>query len=214
MRERSLAPQIRIPLVLVTLGLWPIALRAVGVLGASDASASVIMRLAGITAMLAAPALTFWLLGRLLPVPGYAVEGALGWSALLLLLTFTTPSSPLRLVEFLALLVPLTVALAVLAQVVAWVLGMRMYRGNRLRDDPVRIRRQGYVVALVVIVALMLRASGTLAPATFALLLLIAVLVEALAHRRQPPGGRALPLHQRQEAAGLHQSGDLDPARD
>ncbi len=212
MRERSLAPQVRIPLVLIAMGLWPIALRAVGVLGTSDSSASAPMRIVGIMAMLTAPALTYWLLGRLVPVPGYALEGALGWSALLLLLTFTTPSSPLRLVEFLSLLLSLTVALAVVGQLAAWVLGMRVYRGHRLRDDPVRIRRQGYVVALVVIVALMLRASGTLTPATFALLLLIAVLAEALVHRRQQPQVRAQRLDQ--EPAELHQAGDFDPARD
>lgn len=210
MRERSLPPQVRIPLILIALGLWPIAFRAVGVLGAADASASAIMRVVGVIAMLVAPALTFWLLGRLVPVPGYAVEGALGWSALLLLLTFTSPSNPLRLVEFLALLIPLTVALAVVGQLAAWVLGLRLYRGDRLRDDPVRIRRQGYVVALVVIVALMLRASGTLSPATFALLFLIAVLAEALAHRRQQPRAQRLS----RESTELHQAGDFDSAGD
>lgn len=202
-----LPAQIRVPLVLITLGLWPLALRAVGVLGDPDASPSLLLRLAGTAAMVLAPALTFWMLGRVVPVPGYALEGAGGWALLLLVLTYSAPSDPPGLGAFLLLTLPLTVALAVVAQMGAWLLGMRVYRGDGLRDDPLRIRRQGYTLALVCMVGVMLFASGTLSPATVGLLIVIAALTEALAHRRHRPRS--------QQAVGeLHQAGDLDPAGD
>jgi hypothetical protein len=134
--------------------------------------------------LLAAPALTFVPLARWARAPFYDLEAVTGWSLVGFVLVFVTPADPPTLAQFLVFLLPLTVALATALAFVAYLAGLRVYRGDPRRRDFVRARRQGYLAALSLIALALLYGVGTLSPTSALLVLLVGGLAEwfALSH--------------------------------
>ena len=128
--------------------------------------------------LLAAPMLTFVPLARWARAPFYDLEAVAGWGTLGFVVAVVTPAEPPTLAQFLAFLLPLTVALATLATLGSYLVGLRIYRNNPRRHDFVRARRQGYLVALVLVACMLLFSIGTLSPISAVLLLIVAVLAE------------------------------------
>jgi hypothetical protein len=131
--------------------------------------------------LIAAPALTFVPLARWMNAPLYEVEGILGWGILGFTVAFVDPATPPTLAQFLFFLVSLTVALATLCTLVAWLVALHQQRGVRLRRNLIRARRQGYLGAFSVVALLLLHGAGTLTPMSVILLLAVVVLGEILA---------------------------------
>jgi hypothetical protein len=131
-------------------------------------------------AFLAAPALTFIPLGRVMHARLYGVEAVGGWAVLLTVLTFVPPGKTLSLAEFLAITTPLTVALAAVLTPVAFVfLRSRVTRRSRATCALVA-RRQGYFAALGLVSMLLLASIGVLSVYNAALITVIFSVVEFL----------------------------------
>jgi hypothetical protein len=131
--------------------------------------------------LVAAPALTFFPLARWMDAPLYELEGMLGWGILGFTVAFVDPATPPTLSQFLFFLVSLTMALATLFTLVAWLVALHQQRGVRLRRNLIRARRQGYLGAFSVVALLLLHGAGTLTPMSVVLLLTVVVLGEILA---------------------------------
>lgn len=134
--------------------------------------------------LIAAPAVTFIPIARLLHAPYYDVEAVAGWSLFGYVLIFTSPDEVISRGQLLVLLLPFTVALATLAALPAYAFGIRMHRANRKRDVFLQARRQGYLSAIVIVALLLLNAFGVLSPFNGTLLVVIACLLEALMQAR------------------------------
>lgn len=134
--------------------------------------------------LLAAPVLTFVPLARWARAPIYDLEATAGWAGLGFVIAIVTPADPPTLAQFLLFLLPLTVALATLATMASYLVGLRVYRGDPRRHDFVRARRQGYLAAFVLVAGMLLFSIGTLSPTSVVLLLLVAVLAEMFALNR------------------------------
>lgn len=144
--------------------------------------------------LIAAPALTFIPLARVLDAALYEVEGLVGWATFGFVITFITPGASLTRTEFLVFLLPLTVVIATLATLVSYAFGYRIYRNDQRRRDFLRARRQGYLAALVVVALFLLHGIGVLSPVNGGLLVLIAILCETLMLSRSRSGrGRSVP---------------------
>jgi hypothetical protein len=128
--------------------------------------------------LLAAPVLTFVPLARWARAPFYDLEAVAGWGSLGFVVAVITPADPPTLAQFLSFLLPLTMALATLATLGSYLVGLRIYRNDPRRYDFVRARRQGYLVALVLVASMLLFSIGTLSPTSAVLLLVVAVLAE------------------------------------
>ncbi len=128
--------------------------------------------------LLAAPVLTFVPLARWARAPFYDVEATIGWATLGFVGAIISPADPPTLAQFLLFLLPLTVALATVAMLVSYLVGLRVYRSDPRRHDFVRARRQGYLVALVLVASMLLFSVGTFSATSAVLLLAIAVLAE------------------------------------
>jgi hypothetical protein len=128
--------------------------------------------------LVGAPILTFVPIARWMSAPLYDVEATAGWATLGFVIAIVSPADPPTLVQFLLLLVPLTVALATLATLASFLVGLRVYRGDWRRFDVVRARRQGYLAAIVLVAGMLLFSVGTLSPTSAVLLLVIAVVAE------------------------------------
>jgi hypothetical protein len=141
--------------------------------------------------LLLAPALTFGPLARCWPAPLYDLEAIIGWGTFGYVFVFLAPRDSLSRAEFMLFVLPLTVALATLFTLVAYLAGLRVYRGDPRRHDFVRARRQGYLAALFVVTLGLLNTIGVLTAANGALLLLICVLTESLMLARRAPASGA-----------------------
>ena len=148
-------------------------------------------RLLFYTLLLAAPVLTFVPLARWARAPFYDVEATTGWATLGFVVAIVSPADPPTLAQFLLFLLPLTVALATVATLGSYLVGLRVYRGNPRKHDFVRARRQGYLVALMLVASMLLFSVGTLSSTSAVLLLVIAVLAEMFALNRD-----SIRLHQ------------------
>ena len=137
-----------------------------------------------------APGLTFVPLARWCDAPLYEVEALAGWAAFGFVFIFLAPSPAPSLGEFLVFMLPLTVALGTCCSLVAYLVGLRVYRHDPRRHDFVRARRQGYLAAILLVALALLHGIGVLTPAGAGLLLVIGVLTEALLLARRQPGGR------------------------
>lgn len=143
-----------------------------------------------------APATTFMPLARLFRAPLYDMEAIAGWASFGFVLTFLAPRQAPSLAEFLIFLLPLTVALASVGTLGAYLIGLRVFRNDPRRYDFVRARRQGYLAALFLVALALLHGIGVLTAANGVLLLVICVLVEALTLARwRAPEQR--PVHTR-----------------
>ena len=134
--------------------------------------------------LLTAPVLTFVPLARWARAPFYDLEATAGWAALGFVVALVTPADPPTLARFLLVLLPLTVALATLATLASYLVGLRVYRRDQRQHDFVRARRQGYLAAIVLVASMLLFSVGTLSPTSAVLLLVIAVLAEMFALTR------------------------------
>lgn len=134
--------------------------------------------------LLAAPACTFVPLAGWARAPLYDVEAIAGWATLGFVVAIVPPADPPTLGQFLLLLLPLTVALATLATLVSFLVGLRVYRGDPRRHGIVRARRQGYLVAIVLIANMLLLSIGALSVTSAVLLITIAILAEVFALTR------------------------------
>lgn len=135
-----------------------------------------------------APALVFLPIGSMLAAPFYDVEAVLGWGTLGFVLIFITPQERLSHEQFLALVLPLTVALASLTTLIAYAFvrrarGPRDHAGNLLQA-----RRIGYLAALALVILALLSTLEVLTPFNGTLVIVVAVLSESLvvASRRSP----------------------------
>lgn len=135
-----------------------------------------------------APALVFLPLASLLRAPFYDIEAVLGWGTLGFVLVFFRPDAQLTHEQFLALHLPLTVAIASLTTVIAYAFIRRIRGGYDRAGNVLQARRIGYLAALAVVTLALLSALELLTPFNGALVVAIAVLAEslALANRRSP----------------------------
>lgn len=134
-----------------------------------------------------APGLTFIPVATYLRARLYDLEATIGWATLGFVLTFIPPSEPLSRGQFLAILLPLTVAIASLTTLVAYATIRRLAGGLPHPGQFLQARREGYLAAVALVALLLLHSVGVLTPFNGALTITIAVLVEALALARQIP---------------------------
>lgn len=171
------------PVAWVALG-WLVFVRNVGELPASNA----LVFLTG-ALLVAAPALTFVPLARVLQAPLYEVEGIFGWATFGFVITFLTPGETLSRGEFLIFLLPLTVAIASVVTLIAHAFDRRIHRHAPYRQSFLRARRQGYLAALVMVALFLLHGIQVLSLVNGTLLLVVAILCEVvmLSRDRQAP---------------------------
>lgn len=145
--------------------------------------------------LIVAPGLVFIPLARLLKVSIYEIESIGGWAVFGFVLTFITPSSVLSRSEFLIFLLPLTVVIATIATPIAYAFGLRVYRNDPRRHDFLRARRQGYLVALVLVALFLLNSIQVLSVVNGVLLVVIAILCEVfMLSRGRPPQNQPAPV--------------------
>ncbi len=138
--------------------------------------------------LLLAPALVFLPIGSLLAAPFYDVEAILGWGTLGFVLVFFTPDALLSHEQFLALVLPLTVALASLTTLVAYAFVRRVRGTGDHAGNILQARRVGYLAALAMVTLALLSALDVLTPFNGTLVIAVAALSESLvlASRRSP----------------------------
>lgn len=177
------------PFAWLVLG-WLVFVRNVGELPATEP----LVLLAG-GLLVAAPALTFVPLARALGAPLYDIEGIAGWATFGFVITFMSPGESLSRGEFLIFLLPLTVAIASVATLIAHAFDRRIHRNAPYRQSFLRARRQGYLAALVVVALFLLHGIQVLSPVSGMLLLVVAILCEVimLSRDRQEPVRRVEP---------------------
>jgi hypothetical protein len=134
-----------------------------------------------------APGLTFVPIARRLCAPLYEAEALAGWAAFGYVFIFLSPRATPSLGAFLVFVLPLTVALGSCCTLIAYLVGLRVYRGDARRHDFVRARRQGYLAAILLVAMALLHGIGVLTPAGAGLLALIGVSTEALLLTRSTP---------------------------
>lgn len=139
-----------------------------------------------------APALTFTPLARLTSIPLLDLEAVVAWSTLLFVWTFVDPDRSPVLPALLLLLVPLTMSLATLLTLLAYLVGSRLAARYRRRYDALRARRQGYLAAMFISGCLLLHMLDVLSPVNAGLLALIVLLIEVLLLTRPGPTERSL----------------------
>ena len=143
-----------------------------------------VLRLLFYMLLLAAPVLTFVPVARWANGPFYDIEATAGWATLGFVVAIVTPANPPTLAQFLLFLLPLTVALASVTTFASYLVGLRVYRGDPRRHDFVRARRQGYLVAIVLVASMLLFSIGTLSPTSAVLLLIVVIMAEMFALTR------------------------------
>lgn len=177
----------RLQTAIVTLGAvfsWAMLVQLVLVDDVGARSGFDLWRLMFYLVLLAAPVLTFVPLARWAGAPFFDVEAVAGWVTLGFVVAFVEPADPPSLAQFLLFVIPLTVALATLATLASFLVGLRVYRNDHRRYDFVRARRQGYLSAIILVSSMLLFSIGTLSPTSAVLLLLIAGLAEMFAMSR------------------------------
>ncbi len=138
-----------------------------------------------------APALIFLPIASHLPAPFYDVEAILGWGTLGFVVIFFQPGDTLTQAQFLALLLPLMVALASITTLIAYFFVRRIQHDQERASSFLQARRIGYMVALALVTLGLLSTLKLLTPFNGALVVAVAVLVESLVlasrpSRRQP----------------------------
>jgi hypothetical protein len=163
----------------LALNAWMVVLLSFGTLPAGGFEPTWRSMLA-VVAFIAAPAMTFVPLGRVMHARLYGLEAIGGWAALLFVLAFVVPGESLSLPEFLAVTTPLTVALAAVLTPVAFLcLRSRVTRRSRATCALIA-RRQGYFAALGTVSMLLLAGIGVLNLYNAALIVVILGVIEFL----------------------------------
>lgn len=127
-----------------------------------------------------APWITFLPIATRLRAPFFEWEAMLGWSIFGFVLTFIPPEEPVGRGQFLALVVPMTMAAASLLLPVTYAVGRRVVGGMPGPADVVRARRESYLGAIALTLIVLLNAFGVLSIYNFSLTLAAVVLAEAL----------------------------------
>ncbi len=133
---------------------------------------------------IAAPAITFFPLARLLGMRTWGFEATLSWTGLVLLVTFLQPDVGGLPAYLLCMLLYFGAVASVLLPV-GYALGFKLLTLRVHRRDTGRARREAYLGALFVTLSTAMNVGGFLNPLNALLLALILVLVEsfALAHK-------------------------------
>lgn len=149
-------------------------------------------RLIAYVLFILAPGVTFVPIARALRIPLYPLEAIVGWTTLLVMLTFVDPGSQPPLPILLLLLVSLVIALATIFTLVSYAIGFRLYARRAQRYDFVRARREGYLAAMFLTGLLLLSLLAVLTLVNAALLGLIVFLLEVFLLSRGSPPERAI----------------------
>lgn len=137
--------------------------------------------------LILAPAVTFIPIARWLEAPFYDTEAMLGWATFGYVFAFITPEQPISCGAFLIFLLPLTVVIATLATLVAYSFGRRLSPKKPGRALFFQARREGYLIAISLVVLLLLHSFEVLSPFNGTLLVIIVTLAEALILARSRP---------------------------
>ena len=143
-------------------------------------------RLAAYALFLAAPGLTFFPIGRALGIPLYDVEALVGWSTLAYVMTFVNPGQRPSVGALLVFLISLVIAVATIATLVAYAVGLRLLTHRHHRYDFVRARREGYLFAIFIGGCALLAMLDVFTFVTAGLLGLIIALLEVFLLSRGP----------------------------
>lgn len=135
-------------------------------------------RILAYVAFIAAPAITFIPLARLLRIPLFDLEAITAWAMLAYVLTFIDPGEQPSRAEMLLFLISSMMALATLFTLASYLIGLRLFSRRSQRRDSVRARREGYLLAMFVVGSMLLSTVGALTPVNAALLGLITALFE------------------------------------
>jgi hypothetical protein len=135
-----------------------------------------------------APAMVFLPIASKLRAPFYDIEALFGWSTLGFVVVFFRPDEQLTHEQFLALHLPLTVAIASVTTLIAFAFVRRIRGRHDLAANVLQARRIGYLAALAVVTLALLSALELLTPFNGTLVVAVVVLAEslALASRRTP----------------------------
>lgn len=138
--------------------------------------------------LVVAPALIFLPIASRLAAPFYDAEAILGWSTLGFVVVFFPPSEELTYGQFLALLLPLTIAIASISTLVAYAFVRRLQPDNPRALNMLQSRRIGYLAALALVALVVLNALDLLTPFNGTLVVAVAVLAElfVVTSRRSP----------------------------
>ncbi|MFW6075749.1 MAG: hypothetical protein ACOC9Y_09145, partial [Chloroflexota bacterium] len=131
-------------------------------------------------ALLLAPWLTFLPIATRLRMPLFEYEAAIGWTTLGFVITFIPPADPLTRVHFLLLVLPLTIAVASVMTLVAYLVWHRLSGSAVTASGVVRARREGYFAAIVLVLMLLMQSLGVLSVINATLAISAAALAEAL----------------------------------
>lgn len=177
--------------IALTVNLWVLLAHLVVNRDAGDLDLLDPLALLTAALLVVAPAMIFLPIASLLRAPFYDVEALLGWSTLGFVVVFFRPDEPLTHAQFLALHLPLTVAIASLTTLIAFAF-VRRIRGSRdLAGNVLQARRIGYLTALAAVTLALLSALELLTPFNGALVVAVAVLAESLALASRRPARQA-----------------------
>jgi hypothetical protein len=170
------------------LNLWAALGVMVAVRGAGDVRLVSPLGLLTCALLILAPALTFIPFATRLRAPLYDLEATIGWATLGFVVTFIEPGDPISRGQFLIFVLPLIVAIASLATLVAYLFGRRLSGGPAKPAHFLRARREGYLLAIVIVAMLLLNTFHVLTLINGALLLLVVILAETIFLARSRPG--------------------------
>lgn len=153
-------------------------------------------RIVAYIAFLGAPLLTFLPIARLLQIPLYDVEAVAAWSTLLFMITFVNPGSHPPLPVLLTTLIALMMSLATIFTLVSYAIGYRLLTRRSQKYDFLRARREGYLVAMLLVGMLLLHVLDVLTLENGALMALIVILLEVFllsrGSKRQEDASRSI----------------------
>ena len=142
--------------------------------------------------LVVAPALVFLPVASRLAAPFFDAEAILGWGTLGFVVVFLRPSSTLTYGQFLALLLPLTVAVASLATLLAYAFVRRLQPHRERARNILQARRIGYLAAVALVALVLLKALALLTPFNGTLVIAVAVLAELFAVASRRPSSPAV----------------------
>jgi hypothetical protein len=135
-------------------------------------------RIVSYIVFIAAPLLTFLPIARLLHIPLYDVEAVAAWSTLLFMITFVNPGEFPPMPVLLMTLIALMMSLATIFTLVSYAVGYRLLTRRSQKYDFFRARREGYLVAMLLVGMLLLHVLDVLTLENGALMAMIIILLE------------------------------------
>lgn len=138
------------------------------------------LRLLTYVLLIAAPALTFFPVARLLDLGGFALFGTLSWAAFAYVAVFVNPvpGGQVNHAAYLVFLVLFFAALISLFLPISYAAGFRLFSLRIHKHDLTRAWRESSMMAVFGVACLILQAIDMLSPVNAVLLLLIIALTE------------------------------------